>query len=84
MLERNRFTIRVAHRTLKAQKAEAERKGDTFLARLFSRIPENELVMKLEALTKGTEELKTKDAVQVPSIRAKNLMYSPEYTAQKK
>ena len=28
------------HRTLKAQKEEAERNGDTFLARLFSRIPE--------------------------------------------
>ena len=40
VLERNGFSIRVDHRTLKAQKAEAERNGDTFLARLFSRIPE--------------------------------------------
>ena len=40
VLERNGYSIRVDHRTLKAQKEEAERNGDTFLARLFSRVPE--------------------------------------------
>ena len=40
VLERNGFSIRVDHRSLKAQKEEAERNGDTFLARLFSRVPE--------------------------------------------
>ena len=40
VLEQNGFSIRVDHRSLKAQKEEAERNGDTFLARLFSRIPE--------------------------------------------
>ena len=40
VLEQNGFSIRVDHRTLKAQKEEAEKNGDTFLARLFSRIPE--------------------------------------------
>ena len=40
VLEKNGFSIRVDHRTLKAQKEEAERKGDTFLARLLDRIPE--------------------------------------------
>ena len=40
VLSRNDFSIRVDHRTLKAQKEEAERNGDTFLARLFSRVPE--------------------------------------------
>ena len=40
VLERNGFSIRVDHRSLKAQKEEANRNGDTFLARLFSRIPE--------------------------------------------
>ena len=40
VLEQNGFSIRVDHRTLKAQKEEAERNGDTFLARLFSRVPE--------------------------------------------
>ena len=40
VLSRNNFSIRVDHRTLKAQKEEAERNGDTFLARLFSRVPE--------------------------------------------
>ena len=32
--------IRVAHRTLKAQKEAADKNGDTFLAWLFNRIPE--------------------------------------------
>ena len=40
VLAKNGFSIRVDHRTLKAQKEEAEQKGDTFLARLFNRIPE--------------------------------------------
>jgi len=40
VLERNGYSIRVDHRSLKAQKEEAERNGDTFLARLFSRVPE--------------------------------------------
>ncbi len=40
VLERNGFSIRVDHRSLKAKKEDAERNGDTFLARLFSRIPE--------------------------------------------
>ena len=40
ILEQNGYSIRVDHRTLKAQKEEAERNGDTFLARLFSRVPE--------------------------------------------
>ena len=40
VLSQNDFSIRVDHRTLKAQKEEAERNGDTFLARLFSRVPE--------------------------------------------
>ena len=40
VLAQNGFSIRVDHRSLKAQKEEAERNGDTFLARLFSRVPE--------------------------------------------
>ena len=40
VLERNGFSIRVDHRTLEAQKAEAEENGDATLARLFSREPE--------------------------------------------
>ena len=40
VLSRNDFSIRVDHRTLKAQKEEAERNGNTFLARLFSRVSE--------------------------------------------
>ena len=40
VLEQNGFSIRVDHRTLQAQKEEAESNGDTILARLFSRVPE--------------------------------------------
>ena len=39
VLAKNGFSIRVDHRTLKAQKEEAEKNGDTFLARLFNRFP---------------------------------------------
>ena len=40
VLERNGYSIRVDHRSLEAQKEEAEKKGDSSLARLFSRVPE--------------------------------------------
>ena len=40
VLERNGYSIRVDHRSLEAQKEEAESNGDTILARLFSRLPE--------------------------------------------
>ena len=112
VLSRNDFSIRVDHRTLRAQKEEAERNGDTFLARLFSRVPEKyigiiscqnheeprlerlkifrglrerhfDLVMKLDASTKETDELEVKDAVQLSSNGAKSLMDSKEYKTQK-
>lgn len=40
VLEQNGFSIRVDHRTLKAQKEEAERNEDNTLARLLNRMPE--------------------------------------------
>ena len=40
VLANNGFSIRVDHRSLKAQKEEAERNGDFFLAKLFDRMPE--------------------------------------------
>ena len=40
VLAQNGFSIRVDHRSLQTQKEEAEHNGDSFLARLFSRIPE--------------------------------------------
>lgn len=40
VLEKNGFSIRVDHRTLKAQKCDAEEKGDKFLAHFFGRVPE--------------------------------------------
>ena len=39
--------------------------------------------MKLDELTKGTEELETKDTVQVSSVKAKKLMNAPELPRQR-
>ena len=41
VLARNGFSIRVDHRSLKAQQAEAEKQGDDFLANLSKRMPES-------------------------------------------
>jgi len=112
VLEQNGFSIRVDHRSLEAQKEEAESNGDTILARLFSRVPEKyigviscqendeprlerlkifrglrkqhfDMVMKMDALTKEADELEVKDAVQLASTHAKELMESKEYASQK-
>lgn len=40
VLKKNGFSIRVDHRSLAAQKEEAERNGDEFLAKLYKRVPE--------------------------------------------
>ena len=40
VLKKNGFSIRVDHRTLVAQKEEAEHNGDEFLAKLYKRFPE--------------------------------------------
>ena len=42
-----------------------------------------DLVMKLDAITKESDELEIKDAVQLASTHAKTLMDSKEYSAQK-
>ena len=105
-------SVRVDHRTLQAQKEEAEQNGDSSLLSLFSRVPEKyigviscqdddeprlerlkifrglrkqhfDMVMKLDALTKEADELEVKDAVQLASTHAKELMDSKEYATQK-
>lgn len=43
VLRRNGFSIRVDHRTLVAQKEEAEQNGDDFLAKLCKRMPEEHI-----------------------------------------
>ena len=112
VLARNGFSVRVDHRSLEAQKEEAESNGDTILARLFSRGPEKyigviscqeddeprlerlkkfrglrkqhfDMVMKMDAMTKEADELEVKDAVQLASTHAKELMDSKEYAKQK-
>lgn len=41
VLEKNGYSIRVDHRTLKTQKAEAKQHGDKFLSEVFDRMPED-------------------------------------------
>ena len=41
VLKRNSFSIRVDHRSLHAQQVEAEKHGDTFLAKAYKRAPES-------------------------------------------
>ena len=41
VLARNGFSIRVDHRSLKAQQVEAEKHGDDFLATVYNRMPES-------------------------------------------
>ena len=41
VLEQNGFSIRVDHRTLKAQQVEAEKHGDDFLSQVYKRMPES-------------------------------------------
>ena len=40
VLKKNGFSIRVDHRSLKAQQTEAEKHGDEFFAKLYKRVPE--------------------------------------------
>ena len=40
VLKKNGFSIRVDHRTLQAQREEAEKNGDEFLAKVYKRAPE--------------------------------------------
>ena len=108
VLEKNGFSIRVDHRTLKAQKIDAEQRGDKFLAKLFDRVPEKyvddifgkddddpkilrlkkfrelrqqhfNLILKMDSLTKESEELDIKDDVQTSSVKAKKIIDSNEF-----
>ena len=111
VLAKNGFSIRVDHRTLKAQKEEADKNGDAFLARLFNRIPEEyigfisskddddpkierlkkfrslrrqhfDLLLHLDSLTKKSEEVETKDAVQSSCLNAKKFLSQKFLTPQ--
>ena len=112
VLAKNGFSIRVDHRTLKAQKEEAEQKGDSSLARLFNRNPEEyigviackenedpkferlkkyrelrnqhfDLIFKNDSAVKEIEELETKDAVQISTVKAREFITSDEFLSQK-
>ena len=105
VLEKYGYSIRIDHRSLLAQKEEAERNGDSFLAKLFDRVPEKyigmisckesddtklerlkkfrdlrqqhfDLILKMDALTQETDELDSKDNVQIVSLNAKHLIDS--------
>ena len=108
VLEKNGFSIRVDHRSLLAQKIDAEQRDDKFLAKLFDRVPEKyiglisckendnpkferlkkfrelrqqhfDLILKMDSLTKESEELEIKDDVQISSSNAKKFIDSKEF-----
>jgi len=112
VLEKNGFSIRVDHRTLKVQKADAEQRGDKFLAKLFDRVPEKyigvisckendnpklerlkkfrhlrqqhfDLLLKMDSLTKESEELDTKDFAQISSTKHKRFCSNFFHKSQK-
>ena len=60
VLERHGFSVRVDHRSLKAQRQEALQNGDTYLARLLDRVPEKYigLIAPLEEKNSQVEQVK--------------------------
>ena len=60
VLEKHGFSVRVDHRSLKAQRREALQNGDTYLAQLLDRIPEKYigLIAPLEEKNPQVEKLK--------------------------
>ncbi len=104
VLEQNGFSIRVDHRSLLAQKIDAEQRGDKFLAKLFDRVPEKyvedifgkedddpklerlkkfrelrqqhfDLILKMDSLTKESEELDIKDDVRQKKLSTRKNFY---------
>ena len=59
VLAKNGFSIRVDHRTLKAQQVEAEKNGDEFLTKLYKRVPEEHIGV-IAAHKKGTKATEVK------------------------
>ena len=60
VLEKHGFSVRVDHRSLKAQRQEALRNGDTYLAQLLDRVPEKYigLIAPLEERNPQVEQMK--------------------------
>ena len=66
VLKKNGYSIRVDHRTLKAQQIEAEKNGDEFLAKLYKCAPESHIgiIAAHKEGTKANEVKKYREAVQ--------------------
>ena len=60
------YSIRVDHRTLKAQQVEAEKDGDDFLAKLYKRVPEEHIgvIATHRDGSPATEVKKYREAIQ--------------------
>jgi len=60
VLEEKGFSVRVSHKSLKAQRDDAIKNGDTFLAELLNRVPEKYLSpLPLDDDNPAVQELKT-------------------------
>ena len=81
VLEQNGYSIRVDHRTLEAQKAEAEENGDSSLARLFSRAPEKYIGV---IPSQECEEAKLQDLQLFRSLRKRHFDLVMELDAMTK
>ena len=97
VLANNGFSIRVDHRSLKEQKEEAEKSGDTFLAKLFDRLPEEYIgiissqdddspqlaqLKEFRALRQKHFDTVLKLDSMAKEINAKNFIDSNEFSSQ--
>ena len=82
VLQEKGFSVRVDHRSLKTQKAEAERNGDKFLAKLLDREPEKYLRMSVPVDEKNPRIEKLKKYREFCHQQAE-LLYSADLVLQK-
>ena len=82
VLQEKGFSVRVDHRSLKAQKEDAERKGDKFLAKLLDREPEKYLRMSVPVDEKNPRIEKLKKYREYCHQQAE-LLYSADLILQK-
>lgn len=82
VLQEKGFSVRVDHRSLKAQKEEAESKGDKFLTKLLDREPEKYLRMSVPVDEKNPRIEKLKKYREICHQQAE-LLYTTDLILQK-
>lgn len=82
VLQETGFSVRVDHRSLKEQKEEAERNGDSFLAKLLDRKPEKYLRMSVPVDEKNPRIEELKKSREICHQQAE-LLYAADLVLQK-